>query len=348
MSYFFVEANIRPYTISLKFPLTLGKIRHNFKKGHYLILKDNQGNAAMGELPFIEGVHSGDPEKNLEIVKTLSGQILNKIIDLKKLNFKNIAFNLFELEAEGLPLFCIESALLSWLEKVDKNSVDNFFKGNLKNLTGVPVNGFFIPTPKENPQELVSNWKRKGFKTVKIKIGNQTLRNEINLIWALYREGKNLFKMRLDGNQKFTGEDFFFLAKNLPAEFIDYIEDPIEDIALLSKIHDETKISFAFEEPLLKGNLNKEKYLKAWVIKPSLFGGISKSIAMIDLAKERDLLAVISSAYESKATLKQLSALASYQNRFQKTDCGLNTYENFIDDDSLENPTLENGILSFS
>ena len=69
---------------------------------------------------------------------------------------------------------------------------------------------------------------------------------------------------------------------------------------------------------------------------------------MIDLAKELDILAVISSAYESKLTLKQLSALASYQNRFHKTDCGLNTYENCIDDDSLENPKVSDGILSFS
>jgi O-succinylbenzoate synthase len=174
------------------------------------------------------------------------------------------------------------------------------------------------------------------------------LNEELNLIWALFKEAKNTLKIRLDGNQKFAGEDFFFLAKNLPVEFVDYVEDPIEDINLLNQIHEETKLSFAFEESLIKGNFKKEKYLKAWVIKPSLFGGISKSIQIIDKAKDQGLVAVISSAYESKMGLKQLTALASYQNRFQKTDCGLNTFENFIDDDSLENPKLEKGILSFS
>ena len=131
-------------------------------------------------------------------------------------------------------------------------------------------------------------------------------------------------------------------------EFIDYIEDPIEDFAFLETIHEETKLSFAFDEQLKKGNFKKEKYLKAWVIKPSLWGGISKSIQMIDLAKEQKVLAVISSAYETKITLKNLAALASYQNQFQKTDCGLNTFENFIDDDSLENPILKKGNLRFS
>ncbi|MFI5391421.1 MAG: enolase C-terminal domain-like protein [Bacteriovoracales bacterium] len=348
MNHFFVDASIRPYTISFKRPLSFGPVKHNFKKGHFLVLRDNFSNIVMGELPFLEGLHSGDPGKNLEILEKISLDILNKEIDLKNLNFRKNAFNLFPIDQEGLPLFCIEGALLSWLEKVDRKQVNNFFQGNSKNPVGVPVNGLLIPTQKEDPKELVENWKRKGFKTIKIKIGNLPINEELNLIWGIFKEAKNSLKIRLDGNQKFSGEDFFFFAKNLPVEFVDYIEDPIKDIKLLEKIHEETKLSFAFEESLIKGNFKKEKYLKAWIIKPSIFGGLSKSIQIIDKAHDQGLIAVISSAYESKMGLKQLTSLATYQNRFQKTDCGLNTFDNFIDDDSLENPKLEKGILSFS
>ena len=61
MSYYFTDASIRPYTISFKRPLTFNKIKHNFKKGYFLILKDNHSNLVVGELPFIEGIHTGDP-----------------------------------------------------------------------------------------------------------------------------------------------------------------------------------------------------------------------------------------------------------------------------------------------
>lgn len=347
MSYYFTEALIRPYTISFKRPLTFNKIKHNFKKGYFLILKDNHSNTAIGELPFFEGIHSGDPLLNLQILQKLSQQLLNKNIDLKYLDFKKSAFNLFDIHDEGLPLFCIEGALLSWLEKTNPEIFKNFFKGDSKSVS-IPVNGLFIPSPKDDPKALVANWQEKGFKTVKIKIGNLSIKEELQLIWKLFKESNNSIKIRLDGNQKFSNEDFFFFAKNIPAEFVDYIEDPIEDFTFLETIHEETKLSFAFDEQLKKGNFKKEKYLKAWVIKPSLWGGISKSIQMIDLAKEQKVLAVISSAYETKITLKHLAALASYQNQFQKTDCGLNTFENFIDDDSLENPILKKGILRFS
>lgn len=344
MNYHFTNALIRPYTISFKRPLTFNNIKHNFKRGYFLTLKDNHNNIATGELPFIEGIHSGDPLEHLKSLEFLSLNILNKNIDLKNIDFRKAAFNLFSVEENDLPLFCLEGALLSWLEKTNPNIIKNFFKGQLN----VPVNGLFIPSKKEDPKALVENWKEKGFKTVKIKIGNLSFKEELQLIWKLYKEANKSFKIRLDGNQKFSNEDFFFMAKNLPADFIDYIEDPIEDSTFLETVHEETKISFAFDEQLKKGNFKKEKYLKAWVIKPSLWGGISKSIQMIDLARKQNILAVISSAYESKITLKHLAALASYQNQFQKTDCGLHTFENFIDDDSLENPILKKGMLSFS
>ncbi len=347
MNYYFTDASIRPYTISFKRPLVFNKIKHNFKKGYFLILKDNHSNLVLGELPFIEGIHTGDPLKNLEMLKVFSTKLLNKNINLKNLDFKKSAFNLFDIEDDGLPLFAIEAALLSWLKKTHSEIFKNFFKGDSRSVS-IPVNGLFIPSPKDDPKALVANWKEKGFKTVKVKIGNLSIKEELQLIWKLFKEANSSIKIRLDGNQKFSNEDFFFFAKNIPAEFIDYIEDPIEDAAFLEKIHDETKLSFAFDEQLKKGNFKKEKYLKAWVIKPSLWGGISKSIQMIDLAKEQKVLAVISSAYETKITLKHLAALASYQNQFQKTDCGLHTFENFIDDDSLENPTLKKGILRFS
>lgn len=347
MNYHFTDALIKPYTISFKRPLTFNTIKHNFKRGHFLILRDNHNNISVGELPFIAGIHTGDPLKNLKVLENLSSEILNKNIDIKNIDFRKSGFNLFNIQEEGLPLFCLEGALLSWLEKTNLDIFKGFFKGDVKSVS-VPVNGLFIPTKKEDPKALVANWQEKGFKTVKIKIGNLSIKEELQLIWKLNKEANNSFKLRLDGNQKFSNEDFFFMAKNLPADFIDYIEDPIEDFSFLETIHEETKLSFAFDEQLKKGNFKKEKYLKAWVIKPSLWGGISKSIQMIDMAKEQNVLAVISSAYESKITLKHLASLASYQNQFQKTDCGLHTFENFIDDDSLENPTLKKGILRFS
>lgn len=346
MNYFFEEAIIRPFTISLKYPLTIGANKLNFKKGYYLILRDNHHNYGMGELPFFSEDLQSNDEKNLETLREIIPTILNRQLDIKALNFKKKAFNLVEINEEGTPLFCLESAVLSWLEKIENNLIGDFFIGPNKQ-SKIPVNALYTPSEKNFPKDLVIRWKEKGFKTIKIKIGNLPLNAELDFIWKIHREAQGNFKIRLDGNQKFNGESLSFFAKNLPSDFVDYIEDPTKEINILEDIYKETKISFAFEETLLKGNFSCQKYLKAWVIKPSIVGGISKTIQLIDQARKCGLMVVISSAYESKITLKLLSYLASYQNRFKKTECGLYTFENFIDDDSLANIRVVDGNLSF-
>jgi len=164
------------------------------------------------------------------------------------------------------------------------------------------------------------------------------------LIWEIYRQTGGKINLRLDANQKFDLEDYAFFSKNLPPKIIEYIEDPVKEIELIGP---ELKTPIALDEALSKYKNFDSPLITTWVIKPSIIGGLSKAIELIEEGAKRDIKVVISSAFESNLSLRYLALLAHYQNRNTTTACGLDTFRHFSNDESREKPSVFEGNIHF-
>jgi len=311
------------------------------KQGYFLNLIDSKGNVGVGELSPLAGLSS----KSLTEVKAdmghVLGQILKTPINLLQIDFKKPYFNLFDIENhDSNILFCIEGALLSLLETAHPEILKAFFKLQDFDLS-VPLNGLFID---EELEKTMEGWESQGLKDIKIKIGRRSIKEDLALIWKIYRKTKGKINLRLDANQNFDLEDFSFFAKNLPLQVIDYVEDPVREI---DQIDTDLKIPIALDETLQNFQHLKSPHVKAWVIKPSLAGGFSKAIELIEEGVKRDIKIVISSAFESNLSLRYLALLAHYQNTFTATACGLDTFRHFINDESRRKPYIKRGNIHF-
>lgn len=157
---------------------------------------------------------------------------------------------------------------------------------------------------------------------LKIKISNdfETESKWVENVLALHPESI----LRLDANRSLSLENLinwnnFF--KRFPNN-LDYFEEPIMNPEEL--IED---ISVGWDESS-KLFLEK-KYIppqtKAFVIKPSFFGGITHTLKIMDDLNKRNIPIIISSSFESPIGMKVLNFLANKQNLLSKTAHGLDT-----------------------
>ena len=325
----------------LKSPLRIKDRLIEEKPGYFLHLTDSKKNVGVGELSPLVGLSKKElPELKKEMDQVLK-ELIDKPFNLKNLDFKKPYFNLFQIQnRDPNILFCIEGAILSLLETTNPKILKQFFKISDFNIS-VPLNGLLI---NEDLEKTMMGVEKEGLNDLKIKVGRNSINEELKLIWEIYRQTAGKLNLRLDANQNFDLEDYAFFSKNLPPKAIEYIEDPVKEIELIGP---ELKTPIALDESLIKYKNLDSPLITTWVIKPSLIGGFSKAIELIEEGAKRDIKVVISSAFESNLSLRYLALLAYYQNRNTTTACGLDTFRHFSNDESYEKPSVIDGNIHF-
>jgi O-succinylbenzoate synthase len=347
MKNYFISAQFTPFNYSFKRPLPFKKLKIKEKRGVFLTLTDQKNRIGIGELSPFKGLSKKKlPQLQSQLEKVLP-ELIETEFDLKNIDITKPFFNLFPTieQLDSHVIFCIEGALLSWLEKSHPTFFQTLF--NFKDLNfSLPYNGLYLPED-SSLEDVVEQWTGERLSTIKIKIGNIPLKNSLDLIWNISRLSKEKFKLRLDANKSFTLEEFNFFIKNLPHKNIEYIEDPLKDLSLIKDHPLDSKISLALDEDLLLYKDHNLPSVKAWILKPSIIGGYSKTFEFIEQSHRKSILAVVSSCFESNLSLRYLAITARYQNLYQKTPCGLNTFNYLENDNSMNKPQVSFGNLYF-
>jgi isochorismate synthase/2-succinyl-5-enolpyruvyl-6-hydroxy-3-cyclohexene-1-carboxylate synthase/2-succinyl-6-hydroxy-2,4-cyclohexadiene-1-carboxylate synthase/O-succinylbenzoate synthase len=160
---------------------------------------------------------------------------------------------------------------------------------------------------------------RKGYNCIKVKAGRaidpaldveylQIIRSAV---------GKDVL-LRVDANQAWTLEQALSYGKDAENLSIEYLEEPLDDPRALSFWPKDSRIPLALDESIDQGvfdPLDKSKDIptpvKFIVLKPSLLGGISRTLKLSRAAAARGVVPIISSSFESPVGLIHLSQIAS-------------------------------------
>lgn len=188
-----------------------------------------------------------------------------------------------------------------------------------------------------------------GYTCLKIKVGLGAVATEARLLRAWRRDLAPRVRLRLDANRAWSLDDALRFAALLEACGVDYCEEPVRDVGDLPAFRAQSALPLALDESLGLLSVDDAMALRAaaWVIKPTLRGGIGAAVNLADAARRAGARPVISSTFESGVGLRTLAQLAAVVQEVEDA-AGLDT-GSWIERDLLEPPLhVECGALQMA
>ncbi|MCL5771977.1 MAG: hypothetical protein M1479_06865, partial [Actinobacteria bacterium] len=355
-----IKFDIFKYELPLLKPLIIKNRQLSSRRGIIINIQTSSGLSSFGEIAPLPFFHKESLSQGIIQIKDLAKFIidcklytdvsfnsenknklndinfLNKKSSIKSINSKNInpfdfnfslssIYNFFannNLNENIFPSvrFGIEMALLNLIFL--RRDFKIILNKEVKNV--LPVCKLCM-TMESDIEKNIFQVINEGYKVIKIKVGKESLEQEIYKLKKIKRilindkNNKNKIKIRLDSNGLWTLDEAVYFGNEIGAELIEYIEDPLNDLRLYENFFNKTGIPVAVDEKLneflkfyemgknITRNLN---YLKAFILKPSLIGGFLKTAELIKIAQENNLMAVLSSSFESSIAISSIALFA--------------------------------------
>lgn len=172
-----------------------------------------------------------------------------------------------------------------------------------------------------------------GYQCLKIKVGVGSPEEEGRTVAAWRAALGSTVSIRLDANRAWSLDEALRFAAEAEGAGIAYIEEPVRAVADLPAFRERSSIPIALDESL--GEIDAERAATlgavAWIIKPSLRGGIAASLALAQAARRAGAVPIVSSAFESGVGRRVVAQLAAL---IHEGDCaaGLDTGSWFATD----------------
>jgi o-succinylbenzoate synthase len=196
----------------------------------------------------------------------------------------------------------------------------------------VPVNAL-ISSPDRAIEE-ARRARAAGYGTVKLKVGGRDVEEDVELVRTLSEALGEAMALRLDANRAWSFEEAERFARGTAGLCLEYVEEPLSDPAGLPSLASTCGLPVALDESLTDIEpeaLEDHRYARAVVLKPTLLGGISRTLRFARAAARFGARPVISSAYESGVGTSGLVALAAGVGD-EEVPAGLDTYRRLAED----------------
>ena len=182
-----------------------------------------------------------------------------------------------------------------------------------------------------------SSMREEGYGAVKLKVGRREVAEDVEVVrgvWEILGGGVSL---RLDANRAWGFDGAVRFADGISGVRVEYVEEPLAEPARLSELARAWGLPVALDESLSgmsSGDLGWHPYVGAVVLKPTLLGGVSRTLRFSEEARTLGMAPVVSSSYEAGVGTGALVALAA---AVGDEPAGLDTYR-ALAEDAIERP----------
>ena len=306
-----INFEIFRYKLPLKETIQIHDAKMDSREGFVLKLTNEKDQVGFGEispLPGLSRENNTTAQKQLTKLKEL---IINTVIpsgvDKCSGQFERwlAPYNL-----SSSVRFGVEMAVMNLIAQSRKLPLCELFPGfyHEKILLSGLLQGSY-----ENVATQAQEMVRQGFRSMKLKIGKGSVDEDIKKIKAInaITNGKTL--LRLDANQSLDYKSAVTIGKEISCAAVEYIEEPFKEIELIPEFFQETMIPVALDETLIDHKWQDIKHIEGvdvLVVKPTILGGIEKTIQLITTANNYGIEVVVSSAFETGLGLSILIAMA--------------------------------------
>jgi O-succinylbenzoate synthase len=180
-----------------------------------------------------------------------------------------------------------------------------------------------------------------GYEAVKLKVGGRGIEEDAELARAVREALGGAVALRLDANRAWGFEEAEEFARATADLAFEYVEEPLADPARLPLLARRHGLPVALDESLSETEpeeLEKHGYARAVVLKPTLLGGMTRTLRFARVASRLGARPVLSSAYETGVGTSGLVALAAGVGD-EEVPAGLDTYRRLAGD--VLEPPLE-------
>ncbi|WP_053057722.1 o-succinylbenzoate synthase [Rubrobacter aplysinae] len=284
------SATVYRYTLPLSDGAAAGDAGSR-REGALLELRDEHGNSGWGEAAPLPGFSRESVEEAArQLAAFSSGEGVEE-------PYPSVRFAL-ELGHLSLRAAASGETLPRLLSSVPRGSVE--------------LNALISSGPDEAPAE-ARRMREAGYRAVKLKVGRRQVDEEARLVRHVAGELEGV-SLRLDANRAWSLTEALEFARGILGVEVEYVEEPLADATLLPRFARESRLPVALDESLVgipAAGLAEHGYATAVVLKPTLLGGISRSLALAARADDLGMKAVVSSAFESGVGTLGLVALAA-------------------------------------
>ena len=297
------------YNLPLRGPLMLGGTTLHRREGLLLRLSGDDGAEGWGESAPLPGFSKESLHQATVQMRRIAGTLVGRDVtdDWTEGGGGELGLELESSTPAPSVRFGLELAVRNLRAASAQRSWPELFAGRSR----VPVNGLLSGSKNEVLEE-ARRMKDAGYKTVKLKVGARTVTEDAGLVRKLVEELGYTISLRIDANRAWGYEQAAAFLGSVPR--FEYLEEPLADPTLLPGLVRELGAPVALDESLVgmeSEALEEHRYARAVVLKPTLLGGISRTLRVAGRALRLGVTPVISSAYESGVGTAALVALAA-------------------------------------
>jgi o-succinylbenzoate synthase len=325
-----MRATLHPYRLAHRFPITLRGVRHQERQGLLLRLEDG-GCVAWGDCAPLPGF-------SREALSDAADQLRAMLPWLADLRPST------EWADPGAPIHA-EMALRDCYPSV-RFAIDLAALDLVAARTGKPLPHLLHPDPQVSislnalltegsTDELVLEAQRlvtKGYQTLKLKVGDRDVELDVERVRALRRHIGPSIDIRCDANQAWSFSQAVDFAEGVAGLNIEYVEEPLREPSSLGALWFDTQLPLAVDESLADlepSDLEGKGYVSAVVLKPTILGGMLRTLAFARQARALGMKPVISGAFESGVAMRGHVALAAATGG---EPAGLDPYNRLVED----------------
>jgi len=320
-----VTAVTTGFEIDLVHALHIGHHTILKRRGAYLFLTDDQGYTGCGEVSPLPGLHQETLEQALEQAGRLARTSAAAGDD------PGAGLDLYPSVGLALDMAVMD---IAW-QRADAYEQ---WRG-----TEIPLNGLVWGHNHELHAQ-VRDLLAEGYACLKIKVGRQSLDNDIRAVQQIRELAGDRAVLRLDANGAWCLQEAILFARAAGTEQIAYIEEPLGDADQLQIFYHETGMPFALDESLYERPIEEVEGLAAVVIKPACFGRLSQVERFIQRARAQGLQVVLSSAFESCLALLFYGRYCASQGLIDQYH-GLDTWRWLVNDPRRKQLCVRRGAL---
>jgi O-succinylbenzoate synthase len=319
---------IRPYSIPFREEFRTLQKTLSYRKGMIITALSNNGFTGIGDIAPLEGFSRESIEQARIQALSLSEKLrgITVPVDLPSLEELMVSHSN---STDPIPsvLFGFESAIADLASKHAGLPLARWL--NRDAVLDVPVNALLTGGPEDIRDE--ANGKQVfGYNAYKIKVGRGSIDNDRSRIRISRDQLGDKVMIRLDANQAWNFDKATEALDRFSAHKIEFVEEPLQAhlFSRIPELYDICGVDIALDETASQKDwiesLFKIKGVHTLIIKPSVVGGIAKSLALSRRVDELGKRFVFTSLFESGVGLTACLHIAAATGK-EIPPCGLDT-----------------------
>ena len=327
-----LSINFYHYQLPFRAAFTLTGVAQTHRKGVIVTIGDEPGNCGVGEIAPLPGLHRESLEDIYRHLGALEGLSLS-VNDPEVQTWQQWSDIIIDKIGwySATVRFGIESAVVDWFAKKNGQQAAAIFNENYREL--ISINGL-INLMDADWEVALERLISEGYRAIKVKVGRSDVTKEAEQVKHIINQLPDDVLLRLDVNRHWTLEDAYRFTKFIDADKIEYVEEPLQDLHKLSEFYRRCGLPLAMDEALQVvplAQIAEIPGIKALILKPSVLGGLRKTLTWAAFAEAIGCYSVLSSSVESGVGLAMLAHLAA---AIEDKDipAGLDTYRLLADD----------------